>query len=271
MKTRNRIIDWIAFLFLLFAILPFNYSCMGGKRHSGIKPTTHLKITSFVSKIENEVVVNHLGYMSSFNPLARIPNWIAYDLTKEEVAGTVKRDNGFYPDPDLPLSVQATFGDYRNNDGWDKGHMAPAGDMKWSRQAMHESCFFTNICPQNRNLNNGDWKSLEEKCRSWAQKYGIIYIVCGPIIGDMKNGTLGENKVVIPDAFFKVLMVRVGDEYEGIGFVFENKAGHQDLFNYAMSIDSVESMTGMDFFHQLPDKVENKVEADYHKEVWMAH
>ena len=218
---------------------------------------------------EKGTVLSYTGFTVSFNPQTKLPIWVAYELTKEETEGTVKRNNNYYPDPNLK-EAQASNNDYRNS-GWDRGHMAPAGDMKWSEQAMLESCYFTNMCPQNKNLNGGDWRSLEERCRTLAGVYGSVQIVCGPIIGDMKNGTLGENKVAIPDAFFKVLMVRVGDEYEGIGFVFENKAGHQDLFNYAMSIDSVESMTGMDFFHQLPDKVENKMEADYHKEVWMVH
>ena len=213
-------------------------------------------------------MVNHIGYTASYNPTTKIPNWVAYELTQEETMGTVKRDNRFYSDPSLPLNQQATFDDYRNDDYWDKGHMAPAGDMKWNEQAMLESCYFTNICPQNRNLNNGDWKSLEDKCRSWAQKFGCIYIVCGPIIGDMKNGTLGTNQVVIPDAFFKVLLVKVGKEYQGVGFIFENKAGHKRLGEYAMCIDDVERLSGMDFFHQLPDGIEEKVEAEFHNEVW---
>ena len=87
----------------------------------------------------------------------------------------------------------------------------------------------------------------------------------------MKNGTLGASQVAIPDAFFKVLLVKVTDQYEGIGFVFENKVGHKNLFDYAMSIDNVESITGLDFFGQLPDRIENEIESVYNKEVWLAN
>ena len=215
---------------------------------------------------EGGVLLEYSGFTVSFNTQTKLPNWVAYELTAAETEGTVKRNNNYYPDPELK-EKQADNNDYRNS-GWDRGHMAPAGDMKWSEQAMLESCYFTNMCPQNKNLNGGDWRSLEERCRAWAQKYGEIQIVCGPIIGEMKNGTLGENKVVIPDAFYKVLLVKIAEEYEGIGFVFENKAGHRKLGEYAMSIDSVEQITGLDFFHELPNRIEKKVEADYHKEVW---
>ena len=216
---------------------------------------------------EESVLLEYMGFTVSFNTQTKLPNWVAYELTAVETEGTVRRNNNYYPDPELK-EKQADNNDYRNS-GWDRGHMAPAGDMKWSEQAMLESCYFSNMCPQNKNLNGGDWRSLEERCRVWAQKYGKVQIVCGPIIGEMKNGTLGENKVAIPDAFYKVLLVKIAEEYEGIGFVFENKAGHRKLGEYAMSIDNVEQITGLDFFHQLPNRIEKKVEADYHKEVWM--
>ena len=142
-----------------------------------------------VKGTKGSIVFNHTGYTVSFNSATKIPNWVAYELTAEEAVGTVKRDNGYYPDPDIK-APQADNNDYRNM-GWDRGHMAPAGDMKWSMEAMHESCYFTNICPQNRNLNAGDWNTLENKCRTWAQRYGSVQIVCGPIVGEMKQGTLG--------------------------------------------------------------------------------
>ena len=77
-----------------------------------------------------------------------------------------------------------------------------------------------------------------------------------------------DNRVAIPDAFYKVLLVKIGEGYEGIGFVFENKAGHHALNTYAMSIDEVEALTGYDFFHSLPDRIERMVEAEFHQKVW---
>ena len=199
--------------FVLILFLPLFFSCRSRQE--------------LVRGGEKGIVLTYTGYTASFNPKTKLPNWIAYELTDDEVKGTVRRNNNYYQDPNLK-EPQASNDDYRNSI-WDRGHMAPAGDMKWSKQAMLESCYFTNICPQNRNLNGGDWKSLEDKCRIWANAYGSIQIVCGPIVGEMKYGTLGDNKVVIPDAFFKVILAKSVDKYEGIGFVFENKAGHRNL------------------------------------------
>lgn len=130
---------------------------------------------------ENQVIV-HKGYTVSYNKDTRLPNWVAYELTDIEVNGTCKRNSRFFPDPDAK-GKQADNEDYRNT-GWDKGHIAPAGDMKWDDQAMLESCYFTNICPQNHNLNGGDWRTLEEKCRDYARRYGNVYIAAGPIKGE---------------------------------------------------------------------------------------
>lgn len=210
--------------------------------------------------------IYHTGFSVSYNEDTRLPNWVAYELTYEEVQGSVPRAKMFTQDPDV-RGVQADNEDYRNT-GWDKGHMCPAGDMKWSEQAMNESFYFTNICPQNPNLNGGDWKDLEEKCRAITQFYGKVYIVCGAIVGDAINGTLGYNRVTIPDAFYKVLLVETSKGYEGIGFYFENKAGHKSLGNYARSIDYIEQITNIDFFPALPDNIETDVESKYNLSVW---
>ena len=211
-------------------------------------------------------VIFHKGYTVSFNADTRLPNWVAYELTDVEVNGTYPRNGRFYPDPDVE-GRQADNEDYRNT-GWDKGHIAPAGDMKWDDEAMFESCYLSNICPQNHNLNGGVWRSLEERCRYYAQCYGYVYIAAGPIVGEAKNGVIGYNEVVVPDAFYKVLLVCVDGQYEGIGFYFENVAGHRPLTTYAMTIDEIEAMTGIDFFFSLPDKIEDEVENKINQEIW---
>lgn len=211
-------------------------------------------------------IIEHKGYTVSFNNGTRLPNWVAYELTAEEVEGLCKRNGRFFLDPDV-VGSQADNEDYRGS-GWDKGHIAPAGDMKWDEQAMLESCYFSNICPQNPNLNGGDWRSLEEKCRDYARRFGSLYIIAGPIVGDTLNGTIGYNEVVVPDAFYKVLLVFEEGKYEGIGFYFENVAGHKPLPTYARTINEIEAMTGIDFFFSLPDGLEIEVESSYNDGFW---
>ena len=214
-------------------------------------------------------ILQYTGHTLSYNSSTRLPNWVAYELTREEAHGNNPRNGTFEQDPQA-RGPQANRDDYRNS-GWDRGHMAPAGDMKWSTDAMEDTYYFTNICPQNHELNTGDWNDLEIQCRKWAKKYGSVYIVSGPIVTDNTHGKLGRSKIVIPDKFFKVLLTRKNGEYHGVGFIFHNPpkrdsrlstqpGPNRPLETYATTIDEVEAATGLDFFHLLPDNVENKVE-----------
>ena len=128
-------------------------------------------------------VITHKGYTVSYNYDWKIPNWVAYELTDWEVAGEVPRYDRFKPDPMVPQNATATTDDYKYS-GFDRGHMAPAADMKWDEQAMKESFYLSNICPQNPNLNGGVWKDLEEQVRDLASQKGRIFVVCGPIVTD---------------------------------------------------------------------------------------
>lgn len=151
-----------------------------------------------------EQIIEHIGYTVSYNPTWLEPNWVAYELTAAETGGEQERSNHFKPDP-LVEGDPVVTSDYSKS-GYDRGHMAPAADMKWSEQAMRESFYMTNICPQLHNLNAGDWKDLEEMARSWAQQYGNIYIACGPIV-EAEYPTIGKtHTIAVPAAFYKVFL-----------------------------------------------------------------
>ncbi len=219
--------------------------------------TFELAIPQFTKSTKSQVI-EHIGYTVSYNEQRRNPNWVAYELTGEEVEGREPRGSKFIPDPDV-IGRQAVDADYKHS-GWDRGHLAPAADMKWSEQAMDESFYLSNISPQNGNLNRGVWKSIEELTRENAQKYGKILVVTGPVFTSKKGlGSIGNNRVLIPNAFYKVLLA-YDNGYTGIGFYCENIAGKKRLDSYTKSIDEIEEITGIDFFHLLPDNVETEVE-----------
>lgn len=213
----------------------------------------------------NGMRATHIGYTVDFNPDWHIPNWVAYELTSEELVGDQPRATDFTPDPAFGNDSPTTH-DYTES-GFDRGHMAPAGDMKWSEQAMNESFYTSNICPQNHNLNKGDWNDLEQKVRYWARKHGRIYVVTGPIVSP-QHQTIGETLVAVPDAFFKVLLCKIHGQWQAVGFVCKNKKGHRDLATYCKTIDEVEALTGMDFFSNLEDNIENKIEGAYDIDAW---
>lgn len=214
----------------------------------------------------NEQLIKHVAYTVSYNHDWNLPNWVAYELTSDELCGDIKRTNNFAPDPLVHGDPVVTY-DYTHS-GYDRGHMAPAADMKWSEKAMRESFYMTNICPQNQNLNRGDWNDLEELARDWARKYGNIYIACGPIIRD-ENVTIGNtHRIVVPSAFYKVFLRKNNSSWTSIGFMFENEAGNKPLMTYMTSVDDIENITGIDFFYNLPDSIEANIESDFQISDW---
>lgn len=214
----------------------------------------------------SEIILHRSGYTTSYNKTTRMPNWVAWELTAAHCSGPYKRKGSeFFEDEDVP-TPRANNYDYSRS-GYDRGHMCPAGDNKWSEQAMRQSFLFTNICPQNPNLNRGDWNEMENACRSWAKKYGSVYIVCGPILFKQKHKTIGSNKVVVPEAFFKVVLCMKGTP-KAIGFIYRNTNGNRPKDSYVNSVDQVERITGYDFFCNLPDNIEKKVESNANLANW---
>lgn len=225
---------------------------------SSVKPSDKLEIPVALTK-RNERILKRSGYTASYNSFYKTPNWVAWELTRRETKGKNVRINRFSPDPDLP-EPRVTHADYTRS-GYDRGHMAPAADMKWSQQAMQESFYMSNVCPQNQKLNRDDWNDLEETCRLWAKKYGAVYIACGPIYDQKQPKRIGEHKVAVPDRFFKVVLINDAKNPVAMGFIFPNAAHHQKLEKYMYSVDAVEKITGLDFFSPLPDSTEKRIEA----------
>lgn len=256
------IIALLAFGFYKFQESGFSISDLQSKEpetSEQISSDEKLEIPEMYSSSGGQII-ERTGYTLSYNADYKTPQWVAWELTKQESQGEEKRTDKFVPDPDV-RGAKAYTGDYTNS-GYDRGHMAPAADMKWSRKAMEESFYLSNICPQNPNLNRGDWNDLEEKSRQWARRFGKIYITCGPIYDNKKPKRIGNNKVGVPDAFYKVILINDNKNPQAIGFIFENRAGHQPLTKYIVTVDSVEKRTGIDFFPALPDEVEKKIEGE---------
>ena len=205
-----------------------------------------------------EQILRKSSYITSYNKDTKLPNWVAWNLSGSHTDGPYKRMSNFYEDEDVPYP-KATLDDYRGS-GWSRGHMCPAGDNKWNEDAMYDTFSLTNVCPQNANLNSGLWNSIEMDCRRWARRFNDIYIVCGPIFMNREHEAIGANNVLVPEAFFKVVLCLNGKP-KGIGFIVRNTDGTKKRDLYYNSIDQVERITGMDFFPALPDDIENVVEA----------
>lgn len=259
------------FLFgIVIAILCLNVLQIGVAQNDS-STSAKTELLSFAglelpAEIRGEQIIRHTGFTLSYNADWLCPNWVAWELTALETQGVEERAKHFKPDPEV-RGVKVVTKDYSNS-GYDRGHMAPAADMKWSEQAMRESFYMTNICPQIRNLNAGDWKELEELCRTWANHFGKIYICCGPIVGNNPK-RIGENGVAVPDAFFKVILAFENQTPQAIAFLMAHKPGNNPLKSYAMSVEDMEIVTGIDFFTHLPDSLEQIVESDLKLKSWV--
>lgn len=209
-------------------------------------------------KGKSDIIMKRKGYIVSYNRENKIPNWVAWHLTSEHVDGKFKRTGGYQEDIEVPIP-RANKEDYEST-RWSHGHMCPAADNKWDEKAMMESNLLTNICPQDRSLNSGLWNRIEQDCRKWAKRFGDVYIVCGPILLNKEHETIGGNKVVVPEAFFKVIL-SLNPKPKAIGYIVRNNEGTKKRDQFINTVDEVERITGIDFFPSLQDDIENKVEA----------
>ena len=231
--------------------------------------TSNLKLDSTRYELpavkSSDRIIHHFGYSLLYNEAHEQASWVAYELTGAETNKLYERTDRFITDP-LVSSGTATDSDYKNS-GYDRGHLAPASDMGWSDVAMVESFYYSNMSPQLPGFNRGIWKSLEECVRTWAIDNESIYVVTGPVL-TAGLSTIGSNKVSVPNYYYKVILDYREPGVKGIGFVLPNQSSSLGLQNFVVSIDSVEHLTGINFYPSLPDSLENAIEQQQCVSCW---
>lgn len=208
----------------------------------------------------DEQIVHHDAFSLSYNEEHEQANWVVHVITKDIFYGNVSRTNDFRVDP-LVTTITADSADYWDS-GYDRGHLAPSADFRWSKKALSESYFYSNMSPQVPELNREIWAKLENLVREWVFETNELVVVTGPVLTkDLPKIPQGSKRVSIPEYFYKVILDNEGDEKKGIAFIMPNKKAPFRLVDYAVSIDSVEALTGLDFFPKLQDDLENELEA----------
>ena len=215
--------------------------------------------------LKTDQIIHHSNYTLNYSEQHEQAEWVAYSLTSSQVYGSVGRTNDFRSDPNVKTG-SASLPDYKGS-GYDRGHLAPAGDMKSTYTAMSESFYMSNMSPQVPGFNRGIWKKLEGTVRNWAVDNEKVYIVTGAVL-TASYPTIGINKVSIPEFYYKVVLDYEQPEIKGIGFILPNQKSNKSLQSYAVSIDEVERFTGIDFFHTLPDDIEEQIESDAAVNKW---
>ena len=217
---------------------------------------------------KGDPVISHTAFTLCYSEADEQPRWVAYELTKEMcTSNAVKRKDKFIPDP-LVKTGSAETSDYKNS-GYDRGHLCPAGDMNWSQQSMEESFYMSNMSPQVHAFNAGIWEKLENRVRHWAELKGKVFVVAGGILGPGLEKIGVKNKITVPHYFFKIVYSEKGNG-SAVAFVMPNLGiTGKSYLDFTLSIDSVESLTGIDFFPQLPDSTENRIEKNKNFAGWV--
>jgi len=216
-------------------------------------------------------LIRHEGYTLRYVDRYKVADWVAYPLLAYKISGDADREGEqFQPDPAVKAGT-ALSSDYTKS-GYDRGHLAPAGDFKFSQRMMGETFYMSNIAPQAPQFNRGIWKELEEQVRHWAVRDNGLYVITGSVL---KPGmpTIGRaNKVSVPQQFYKVILycnnsATAQPNIRMIGFLLNNEESDSSLQQFVVPVDQIEQLTGIDFFPKLPDDLEKKLESKRRSEV----
>lgn len=213
----------------------------------------------------SDQIVDREGYALGYCEAWEQPRWVTYRLTASEVlTQSTKRIDNFQPDPAIRTG-SATLEDYRGS-GYDRGHLAPAADMKWSPTAMEECFYLSNMSPQDRDCNAGIWNEIENTVRGFACSEKSVFIVTGPVVGKQPKA-IGSNQVAVPDGFYKVVYAENAPQ-KIIAFYVPNRPMQGKPADYACTADKIEERTGLDFFSKLPTQKQAELESKIDVNAW---
>ena len=202
-----------------------------------------------------------LGYSEEHEQAA----WVSYLLSRQHERNSFERRNNFKEDPLIP-GGSASSEDYTNS-GYDRGHLAPAGDLDFGKEVLAESFYMSNISPQHPSFNRGGWRALEEQVRLWASREDSLLLVTGPVL---RKGLkrIGDNQVSVTEYFYKIILDARPPEVKVIGFLMANRGIMKNIEDFVVPVDSIEALSGLDFFPQIPDVLEDSLESVVQQENW---
>jgi len=216
------------------------------------------------SAMPRELPVKHTHFTLSYNEGNELPSWAAYALTPEmaRASGTIKDK---YAEDPLVSTGSSSVKDYRDA-GFVMGQLVPTEDMLLDLKTAPETYLMSNIVPHKVGFNKYLWTGLANLAREWAKEGNTLYIAAGPVLADGPFGSFGENKVAIPLRYYKVIMDLNGER--AIGFIFRVNTSSGTLTSYAVTVDEVEKATGIDFFINVQDDMEQRLESTLDLKQW---
>jgi len=264
-KFKKNFQNFFGFGVLLILLLGLFSAFVLSKEESKIVSQNHKQSFDYWPTSTTNQIVKHDYFTFSYNEKYEQAEWVAYELKKSFVRSSNFDRPYFIEDP----KVKTGSADWRNykKSGYDKGHLCPAGDMEFAINAYNDTFFTSNISPQNHDFNGGVWNRLEQKVRYWATKYDGVYVITAGVLQPNLK-TIGQEQVLVPNYFYKILLDNSNGQYKMIAFLVPNAKSNKPLYEFVVSVDSIEKITGIDFFPKLDDKTENRLEKNSDYKAW---
>lgn len=274
-STRNTVIFTILLVIVAAAVYYYNPVIDPPKVEADItevseeKPAEEVKKIAFTkefnqpAEVRDNQILYKPHYTLSYNKEHEQADWVAYTLYPFPDSISVKRKNSFRPDPDV-IGGSATLADYKRS-GYDRGHLAPSKAFSFTKEAMKTTYFMSNMSPQVPRFNQGIWRKLEARIYALSKESDSLYVVTGPVLDNIL-GAIGENEVSIPRAYYKTIVKFVDGEIQGLGFLLDNDNKGGSFWDFSTSIDSIEQVTGIDFYYQFEKTLQDRIESNTSKE-----
>lgn len=221
--------------------------------------------TFFLPTSTKNQIVHHEGYSLSYNESHEQAEWVAYELKEDHIT----RTNFKRPYFEVDNAVKTNSAHWKNykQSGYDRGHLCPAADRKYSKAAHDETFLTSNISPQRHDFNSGIWNTLEQKVRYWANKHDSVFVVSGGVLEDNLK-TIGSEEVSVPDYFYKIICDYNNGQPKLIAFLMKHESSNRPLYEFVVSVNDIEARTGIDFFYQFEDTLEERLENSSNYKNW---
>ncbi|NKI31696.1 DNA/RNA non-specific endonuclease [Croceivirga thetidis] len=211
------------------------------------------------------VIIKHNFYSLSYSEPHEQAEWVYYELKKSHLTNDDRRRPYFIEDPKVP-SKSADWRNYKNS-GFDRGHLCPAGDRRFSEQAYNETFYTSNISPQKKDFNAGVWNRLEQQVRYWCRRHGDLTVITGGVLTDSLK-EIGSEDVDVPEHYYKIIFRGVGQDLKALCFLVPHEESARSLEHFLVPIDKLEQLTGIDFFERLPKTIQSHLERNVNSEGW---
>ncbi len=261
-KVTNKILFFLKFLIVFVSVI-----CCRNYENQDSNEVVNANDSVFLPTSTTNQIIKHDYYTLSYSEKHEQAEWVAYKLEKNQLNyNNNDFERPYFIDDPKVKTGSAKWYNYKGS-GFDKGHLCPAGDRKFSKDAFDETFYTSNISPQVHDFNDGIWNTLEQKVRYWAAKYNGIYVVTGGVLTDNLE-EIGDEYVSVPNYFYKILYNNSNGKQKMIAFLIPNEPSEKPLYEFVVAVDKIEKITGIDFFHQFDDTTENNLEKNSDYKDW---